>query len=64
MAAVQVEAVTQADFGAPYRKPAFSVLANSRAAALGIEMRPWRVALGEHLQLSESVSTGGPSKLQ
>jgi dTDP-4-dehydrorhamnose reductase len=64
MAAVQVEAVTQADFGAPYRKPASSVLANFRAAALGIEMRPWRVALGDYFRLSESVSVGGPRKPQ
>jgi dTDP-4-dehydrorhamnose reductase len=64
MAAIQVEAVTQADFGAPYRKPAFSVLANSRAAALGIEMRPWRVALDDYFRLSESLSAAAPSKLQ
>jgi dTDP-4-dehydrorhamnose reductase len=64
LAAVQVDAVTQADFGAPYRKPAFSVLANTRAAALGIEMRPWRVALGDYFRLSESVSAGAPGKPQ
>jgi dTDP-4-dehydrorhamnose reductase len=46
---VPLEAATQADFGAPYRKPAYSVLANIRAAALGIRLRPWREALADHL---------------
>ena len=64
MAEVQVEAVTQADFGAPCRKPAFSVLANSRAAARGIELRPWRVALDDYFRHSDSLAVGAPSKLQ
>jgi len=64
LASVQVEAVTQADFGAPYQKPAFSALANSRAAALGIELRPWRVALDDYFRHSDSLAIGAPSKLQ
>jgi dTDP-4-dehydrorhamnose reductase len=46
---VPVEAVTQADFAAPIRKPAYSTLANNRAAALGITLRPWREALREYI---------------
>jgi dTDP-4-dehydrorhamnose reductase len=33
-------------YGGP-RKPPYSVLANTRAAALGITLRPWREALAE-----------------
>jgi dTDP-4-dehydrorhamnose reductase len=43
------EAVTQESFGLPYRKPLDSRLANQRAAALGIKLRPWRQALRDHL---------------
>jgi dTDP-4-dehydrorhamnose reductase len=46
---VPIEAVTQADYGAPYRKPASSALANTRAARLGITLRPWQDALAEHM---------------
>lgn len=45
-----VEAATQAEFGGPVRKPAFSALANMRAASLGIELRPWQEALYDHFQ--------------
>lgn len=45
-----VEAVRQADFGLPYRKPVDSRLANRRAAELGIRLRPWREALAGHMQ--------------
>ena len=41
---------TQADFGAPYRKPAYSTLANVKAARLKIELRPWQEALEEHFR--------------
>lgn len=47
---VPVEAATQAEFGAPCRKPVNSTLANTRAAALGITLRPWREALHDHLR--------------
>jgi dTDP-4-dehydrorhamnose reductase len=46
---VPVEPATQADFGAPYRKPVYTTLANTRAKALGVTLRPWREALVEHL---------------
>jgi len=44
-----VEAVLQADFGLPYRKPPHSTLTNRRAAELGITLRPWREALADHM---------------
>ena len=47
---VSVEPTTQSEFGAPFRKPPFSALANMNAKALGIAMRPWQEALAEHLQ--------------
>ena len=40
-----VQPATQAEFGAPYRKPVNSTLANISAARLGIELRPWQEAL-------------------
>jgi len=40
--------IIQAQFDAPYRKPAFSALANTAAAALGVVLRPWTEALGEY----------------
>ena len=46
---VPIEAATQADFGSPVRKPAYSTLANNSAAKLGITLRPWRDALREYL---------------
>jgi dTDP-4-dehydrorhamnose reductase len=46
---VPVEPVAQADLALPYVKPAVSTLANSRAAALGIGLRPWREALADHM---------------
>ena len=53
---IPVEPITQREFGAPYRKAAFSALANVRGAHLGIELRPWQEALAEHLQTSRSDS--------
>ncbi len=38
-----------ADWQRPARPPAHSVLANNRAAALGITLRPWREALSEYV---------------
>lgn len=46
---VPVEPVTQADFGAAFRKPLDSTLANISAAHLGVTLRPWQHALAEHL---------------
>src|SRR3989304_1590938 len=48
------EPPSQQEYGAPYRKPAFSALANVNAAGLGIELRPWQEALKEHLRRSRS----------
>ena len=56
LGSVTVEPTVQAEFGAPYRKPALSSLANVRAAALGIELRPWPAALRDHFR-----SAGSPN---
>ena len=53
---VPVEPTTQREFGAPYRKAAFSALSNVRGARLGIGLRSWQEALAEHLQPSRSDS--------
>lgn len=58
---VKVEPITTAQFsaslppdaGAP-EKPPYSVLRNSAAAALGIELRPWQEALAEYLATQKS----------
>jgi dTDP-4-dehydrorhamnose reductase len=46
---IAVEATTQAEYGAPFRKPVFSALANVNAARLGITLRPWRQAIIDHM---------------
>ncbi len=53
---IPVEPTTQREFGAPYRKAAFSALANVRGVRLGVKLRPWQEALAEHLQTSRSDS--------
>jgi len=45
---VALRPVVQADYGAPYRKPPYTELANRAAAALGIVLRPWQEALQEY----------------
>ncbi|HUF54174.1 MAG TPA: dTDP-4-dehydrorhamnose reductase [Dehalococcoidia bacterium] len=50
---VPAESATQADFDLPVRKPLDSRLANNRAAALGITLRPWREALREHMETKQ-----------
>ena len=47
---VSIEATTQSNFGAPFRKPPFSALANTNAARLGVILRPWQEALADHFQ--------------
>jgi len=56
--AVPVEATTQAAFGSAVRKPVRSTLANERAAALGIRLRPWREALADHMRLTAATKAG------
>ena len=53
---VPVEPTTLREFGAPYRKAAFSALANVHGTRLGIGLRSWQEALAEHLQPSRSDS--------
>jgi len=57
MSDIPMEAATQAEFGAPYRKPVFSAIANVNAAGLGITLRPWQEALEDHFP----GSSGEPS---
>jgi dTDP-4-dehydrorhamnose reductase len=56
---VEVRPVTTAEFRASLepdaivpKKPPYSVLANTRGAALGIRLRPWQEALAEYLKAS------------
>ncbi len=56
LGSVTIEPTVQAEFGAPYRKPALSTLANVRAAGLGIVLRPWQAALRDHFR-----PTGSPN---
>lgn len=56
---VPIEPVTQAEYGGPYRKPVYSVLANINAAHLGITLRPWQEALAEHVR--GAIAQGVPS---
>ena len=53
-----IEPATQADYGAPYRKPVYSVLANTNAARLGITLRPWQEALAEHMHTDRRSGSG------
>lgn len=53
---VPIEETTQATFNLPYRKPVVSILSNTRAAALGVTMRPWRDALADHLRATRPVA--------
>lgn len=58
---VPTEPALQADFKLPFRKPVDSTLANNRAAALGITLRPWREALADHMrtpQVAELIAAG------
>jgi len=54
---ISIEATTQSEFGAPFRKPPFSALANTNAARLGVTLRPWQEALADHFQRAK-VSQG------
>jgi len=51
---VALRPVVQADYGAPYRKPPYSELANRAAAALGIVLRPWQEACQEYFLTSQA----------
>ncbi len=47
-----VEATTQESLNLLVSKPVHSTLANNRAAALGVKLRPWREALVDHMRLT------------
>lgn len=58
----RVEPITTADlrasgYGGP-RKPPYAVLANTRARALGITLRPWREALAAHVERARVAADG------
>lgn len=60
----RVEPVSAAEYGAPARRPAYSVLDAGRAAAAGHRLRPWRQALRDYLAERAALSTaarGGDS---
>lgn len=62
MSGVPVEAVTteqlRAGGYAGPRKPAYSVLANTRARALGIALRPWQEALAAYFERARVAADG------
>jgi dTDP-4-dehydrorhamnose reductase len=62
MADVPVEAVTtdqlRAGGYAGPRKPPYSVLANTRARALGIVLRPWQEALAAYFERARVAADG------
>ena len=47
---VRIEPITQDEFHRASRPPLFAPLANTRAARLGIELRPWQDALKDFLR--------------
>jgi dTDP-4-dehydrorhamnose reductase len=47
---IPVEPITRAQYPRPSSPPAFTPLANTAAAALGVTLRPWEEALTEFLQ--------------
>jgi dTDP-4-dehydrorhamnose reductase len=58
----RIDAVTTAElrargYAGP-RKPAYSVLANTRAAVLGVRLRPWRDALAEYMARERVAADG------
>jgi len=55
---VPVDETEQGALDMPFRKPVDSTLANTRAAELGIRMRPWREALADHLRETGAVPQG------
>jgi dTDP-4-dehydrorhamnose reductase len=49
---VVLRPITHAEYNAPYRKPPFSALANTAAAALGVVLRPWQEALAAYFAVA------------
>jgi len=48
---VEVQPISSAEYGAPARRPPYSVLENHALRALGIDrMRPWQAALAEYIR--------------
>jgi dTDP-4-dehydrorhamnose reductase len=55
---VLIEPTTQSAFDLPFRKPVRSTLANNRAAALGVSLRPWHEALADHMHALAQTGAG------
>jgi len=55
---VALRPVAQAEYDAPYRKPASSELANTAAAALGVVLRPWPEALAAYFAATPADGPG------
>jgi len=53
-APVEVTPVDRGGMTGKMRRPLYSVLANTRARALGITLRPWQEALGDYLRMKYS----------
>jgi dTDP-4-dehydrorhamnose reductase len=53
----ELRAITRAEYERPSVPPAWGVLDTSRAAAVGVELRPWSAALAEYL--AEHPATAG-----
>jgi len=58
-AATEVVPVDRGGRTGNLRRPLYSVLSNTRARALGITLRPWRVALEAYLYEKYSATAGG-----
>lgn len=56
---IPMEAITRAQYPRPSTPPAFTPLANTAAAALGITLRPWEEALAEFLKKSSGLAGVG-----
>lgn len=56
----ELSAITSRDFGAPARRPGYSVLSMRKYEELGVKpLRPWKEALGEYLRERQSRSAIG-----
>ncbi len=49
-----IEPIAAAEWKAPARRPAFSALANTKLAGLGIELPGWREGIAAYLRLTSS----------
>ncbi len=55
----ELRPITRAEYERPSRPPAWGVLDTSRAAAVGVELRPWQAALAEYLAAYPAATQAG-----